>query len=662
VIFSVFLIPFIVFVCLFFFGGLLGFYGAVFSSVFFLTVSFFLSVLYFFLCLYGGFVFLVQVPINFFLVVGGFWEFYFDSLTLTMFFLVSFVSLMVNIYSSQYMETDPHVVRFFSMLLLFTFFMFFLVCASNLIQLFIGWEGVGLCSYLLVNFWFTRTQANKAALKAMLVNRVGDVSLLLLICLLYYIFQTVDFSLLFVLYPNYQFVKIFGLFYLTDFVGFLILLAAMGKSAQLFLHTWLPDAMEGPTPVSSLIHAATMVTAGIFLIIRFSYLLVFSKLTLFLIILIGVLTSFFSGLFAVVQNDIKKIVAYSTCSQLGFMMMSCGLMRFDIAIFHLFNHGFFKALLFLGCGAIIHALGDEQDIRKMGALFYFMPITYLCFVIGNLALVGFPYLSGFFSKEVILTVFFFKKDFYMFFLYIFSLIAVFFTSFYSFRLLFAVFFAGANGFFNVYKKAHEASGSILLVLLLLSFMSIFVGFFFRDIFVGAGSLFFSKSIYFSVFSYYFYSLFDFEFVSFFFKLLPLFFTFFGFFLCFFYMRVIYTYVFMYMGFNKSSFFSDVYLMFYRFLSYKGYYDLLYNRIFVGEVLYFSKNVTYKDLDKSLFEILGASGLSFFYNIFNRFYLFFFNSFLYNYLFFIIFGYILVFFYSVVYVEFCLLFFFLFYVF
>jgi len=335
------------------------------------------------------------------------WSFCFDSLTCTMLVIVTFISTLVHLYSTEYMDTDPHKARFMSYLCLFTFFMLILVTANNFIQMFVGWEGVGLSSYLLINFWFTRIQANKSAIKAMLVNRIGDFFLLLAIFTLYFLFNTLSYDVVFSLIPlavgfNLQ---IGGFsFPIIDLICIFIFLGAVGKSAQLGLHTWLPDAMEGPTPVSALIHAATMVTAGVFLISRCSYIFEFSPFVLNLICFLGSCTAFFAATTGLFQNDMKKVIAYSTCSQLGYMIFACGLSSYDVGIFHLSNHAFFKALLFLSAGSVIHAVGDEQDMRKLGGLKNLLPFSYAMTLIGSLALIGFPFLSGFFSKDIILEV------------------------------------------------------------------------------------------------------------------------------------------------------------------------------------------------------------------------------------------------------------------
>ena len=638
--FLILFFPLLNFFLLFLFGSLLGFYGSVFLIIFYFLLLLFLIIYFLIIIIKLNGIFILNFSINllFFNDLTT-WVFLFDGLSLIMLLLVCIVSFIVHIYSFQYMEYDLHVIRFFSLLSLFTFFMFLLIISSNLIQLFFGWEGVGLCSYLLINFWFTRIQANKSAMKAMFVNRLGDISLLFLICIIYYYFKSVDFFILyniFEFYVDYSVIFIFYKIKLLNIICFLILFAAMGKSAQLFLHVWLPDAMEGPTPVSALIHAATMVTVGIFFILRMSIFFEFSSISLFFMLIIGVLTAFFSGLFALVQYDLKKIVAYSTCSQLGFMLVSCGLSRYDVALFHLFNHGFFKALLFLSCGSVIHALQDEQDIRKMGGLLFFLPFTYLAFFIGNLALIGFPFLTGFFSKEVILIIFFLKKDLFILFSFFLILISTMLTVIYSYRLLFYIFFKYINGFFNCYKLVKESNNCIFLSLFILIIFSIFIGFLLNDLFIGFGSSFFFFNFFYNFENIYIY--YEYEFIFFFFKLLPLIFVLIGF-------IIIYYYYFFFkytLNFfiNKNNY----YFIFFNFFSYKGYFDFIYNYFIIKNVLNFSFFITFKIIDKNFFEIFGAFGIYFLLNKINKFFLFFFNSFLYNYLFFFIVSYFYFFFF------------------
>ena len=333
------------------------------------------------------------------------WAFLFDTLTVIMLIVVTSISLLVHIYSSEYMSEDPHLPRFMSYLSLFTFFMLILVTSDNFIQMFVGWEGVGFCSYLLINFWFTRLQANKAAIKAMLVNRVSDFLLVLGFLIIFINFNAIDYLTVFStidIFKDFTVIFLNIEFKIIDIICLLLLLGAMGKSAQIFLHVWLPDAMEGPTPVSALIHAATMVTAGVFLIIRCSPLFEESKFILEVTTVVGAMTAFFAGTVGLVQNDLKKIIAYSTCSQLGYMVFACGLSNYNLGIFHLYNHAFFKALLFLSAGSVIHAMVDEQDMRKKGGLIKVIPITYVMILIGSLALMGFPFLTGFYSKDILL--------------------------------------------------------------------------------------------------------------------------------------------------------------------------------------------------------------------------------------------------------------------
>jgi len=331
--------------------------------------------------------------------------FLFDTVSVTMIFVISTISFFVHLYSIIYMSHDPYICRFMSYLSLFTFFMLVLVTADNYLQLFVGWEGVGLCSYLLINFWYTRILANKASLKAMVMNRIADVFFILGIILLFLLFKTTDYILIFNLLPyiyddNMYFLNLF--IKKIDLIAFLLFIGSIGKSAQIGFHTWLPDAMEGPTPVSALLHAATMVTAGVFLVIRSSLIFEYSSKILVLLILFGTITALFSSMIATFQYDIKKIIAYSTCSQLGYMFFSCGLSNYNVAFFHLFNHAFFKSLLFLSAGVLIHSLFDEQDIRKMGNLANILNFVYLAILIGSLAILGFPFLSGFYSKDLIL--------------------------------------------------------------------------------------------------------------------------------------------------------------------------------------------------------------------------------------------------------------------
>jgi proton-translocating NADH-quinone oxidoreductase chain L len=414
----------------------------------------------------------------------------FDSLTCTMLLLILVISTAVHIYSLGYMAEDPYLTRFLGYLSLFTFFMIFLVTADNFLQMFIGWEGVGLCSYLLINFWHKRLLANKAAIKAMVINRMADIFFMFAIILIWLTFKTVDFVVVFELVPFMLQEKILFLgFWVAkiDLICFFLFIGAVGKSAQLGLHLWLPDAMEGPTPVSALLHAATMVTAGIFLLLRCSPMFEFSPKVLFFVALVGVLTAWFFSLIGAFQYDIKKIIAYSTCSQLGYMFFSCGISNYQLAIFHLFNHGFFKALLFLSAGSVIHALFGEQDIRRMGGLVNYLPFTFFCFLVGSLALAGFPFLTGFYSKDLILEL---SAGRYLVdgnFIFFLSSSAAFFTAFYSTRLIFFVFFHEPNYYRIFDEKIQENGWEMSAVLAVLCFLSIFAGYIFSEAFVGWGT-------------------------------------------------------------------------------------------------------------------------------------------------------------------------------
>lgn len=426
--------------------------------------------------------------------------FYYDSLTIIMLFTIVGISTLVHIYSIGYLEYDPYLIRFLFFLTFFTFCMLLLVTASNFLQMFLGWEGVGLCSYLLINFWYTRVLANKAALKAMIMNRISDVIFILGVVLLLLLFYNTDYNLVFDLinpYLNLGYNKIV-FFYLSlnmiDLICFFLFMGSVGKSAQLGLHTWLPDAMEGPTPVSSLLHAATMVTAGVFLILRCSILFELSTFIRTLVTLIGGMTALFAGLTAMQQFDIKKVIAYSTCSQLGYMFFSAGLSYYHIAIFHLFNHAFFKALLFLSAGSVIHALSDEQDMRKMSALSNILPFSYTAFWIGSLAIMGFPFLAGFYSKDLILEAAYSRFILEAPFIYFLGVFAALCTAIYSIRLLVYVFGGRSASWRTVISHSHESTSFMFFSIFVLSILALFVGYLGNDLFSGFGILIWSNSL------------------------------------------------------------------------------------------------------------------------------------------------------------------------
>lgn len=529
------------------------------------------------------------------------WGFLFDSLTATMLIVVTFISSLVHLYSIGYMAEDPHLPRFMSYLSLFTFFMLMLVTADNYVQMFLGWEGVGLASYLLINFWYTRIQANKAAMKAMIVNKIGDFGLSLGIALLFFCFQTFDFSIIFNLAPtvlNEKFI-FFGLE--TDkltLISLLLFVGAVGKSAQIGLHTWLPDAMEGPTPVSALIHAATMVTAGVFVILRSSPILEYSNISLFIISILGCLTAFMAATIGVVQNDLKKVIAYSTCSQLGYMIFACGLSNYTVSLFHLMNHAFFKALLFLSAGSVIHALADEQDMRKMGGLIKTIPVTYIMIVIGSLALMGFPFLTGFYSKDILLELAFGTYQFTGIFSYWLGTLSAFFTSFYSIRLIFLTFLKTNNSTNSIISNSHESGAVMLIPLIILSIGSMFVGFIAKDLFLGLGVDTWNNALFQEVNHI---SYFEAEFLPFYIKLIPFFFSLSGVFTALFLYNVYDNY------FSKLILYKKFYY-FYSFFIKKWYFDIIYNAFIVKSILYFGYNISFKLLDRGLFELLGPLGI------------------------------------------------------
>lgn len=530
------------------------------------------------------------------------WGFMFDSLTSVMCCVVTFVSFLVHLYSTEYMSHDPHLPRFMSYLSLFTFFMLILVTADNFVQMFVGWEGVGLCSYLLINFWFTRIQANKAAIKAMVVNRIGDFGLALGIFTIFVKFKAVDYATVFSMVPffsgdyvNFLNVRV----ELISLIGFLLLIGAMGKSAQLGLHTWLPDAMEGPTPVSALIHAATMVTAGVFLLARSSAIYEYTPFILNIITILGASTAFFAATVGLVQNDLKRVIAYSTCSQLGYMIFACGLSNYSVGVFHLMNHAFFKALLFLGAGSVIHAVSDEQDMRKMGALKKLVPFTYSMMVIGSLALIGFPFLTGFYSKDVILEVSYGKFNSSGHYSYLLGSCGAFLTAFYSTRLLHLTFLSKPNGYKSVICAAYDSSYSILISLATLSIPSIFIGYCTKDMIIGLGSDFWGNSIFILPENM---NLIDAEFIDHKFKILPVILSLSGatssFILYSFFNNILFNLKLSYIGKKLYNFFSK-----------KWFFDKVYNEYITQEFFKFSYNRSYKLIDRGIVEILGPMGLS-----------------------------------------------------
>src|SRR5213080_3509978 len=416
------------------------------------------------------------------------WSLRIDTLTAVMLVVVNTISSLVHLYSIGYMDEDPYRPRFFSYLSLFTFAMLMLVTADNLVQMFFGWEGVGLASYLLIGFWYHTPSANAAAIKAFIVNRVGDFGFLLGIFAIFMLIGSIDFETIFAGAPSVTGKTI-------DFLGWhadaltltclLLFMGAMGKSAQFLLHTWLPDAMEGPTPVSALIHAATMVTAGVFMVARLSPLFELAPDAQAVVMFFGATTAFFAATVGLVQNDIKRIVAYSTCSQLGYMFVAMGAGAYSVGMFHLFTHAFFKALLFLGSGSVIYAMHHEQDIRMMGGLKDKIPYTYWTMVIGTLALTGFPLTAGYFSKDAIIESAYVSHNPMALYAYVTTVVAAALTAFYSWRLI-LVTFHGSPHDHHHYEEARESPWVMLVPLGFLAMGSILAGFPFKELFAGHG--------------------------------------------------------------------------------------------------------------------------------------------------------------------------------
>ena len=533
------------------------------------------------------------------------WAFQFDSLTVSMLIPVLIVSSLVHVYSIGYMSHDPHPQRFFSYLSLFTFMMIILVTANSYLLMFVGWEGVGVCSYLLVSFWFTRIAANQSSISAFLTNRVGDCFLTIGMFAILWSFGNLDYSTVFSLAPfiNENIVTI---------IGICLLIGAMAKSSQIGLHVWLPMAMEGPTPVSALIHAATMVTAGVYLLMRSSPLIEYSSTVLLSCLWLGAITTVFSSLIGLAQQDIKKVIAYSTMSQLGLMVIAVGLSSYNVALFHLVNHAFYKALLFLGAGSVIHAVADNQDFRKYGGLISYLPLTYSVMAIASLSLVAFPFMTGFYSKDFILESAYGKFYFSGILVYYIATIGAMFTTLYSVKVLYLTFLTNPSGPIVNYKNntsipslwnkaiAKEDNIFMNLPLIILALFSIFFGYITKDIFIGLASAFFADN---SLFIHNLHEIMlDTEFaVTTIFKILPLIFTIsltvlaiitFEFF-----PKIIIYFKLSRLGYNIYGFFNQ-----------RGFIELIYNRYISGLLYYRFGGQTSKVLDKGSLELLGPYGL------------------------------------------------------
>ena len=523
------------------------------------------------------------------------WGFNFDSLTVAMLIPVLTISSLVHIYSIGYMSHDPHNQRFFSYLSLFTFMMIILVTANNFLLMFVGWEGVGICSYLLVSFWFTRIAANQSSMAAFLTNRVGDCLLTIGIFAILWSFGNIDYYTVFSLSPYFN-------ENIITIIGICLLIGAMAKSSQIGLHVWLPMAMEGPTPVSALIHAATMVTAGVYLLMRTSPLIEYSSTVLIICLWVGAMTTVFSSLIGLFQQDIKKVIAYSTMSQLGMMVIAVGLSSYNIALFHLVNHAFYKGLLFLGAGAVIHAVGDNQDFRKYGGLIGYLPLTYSVMLIASLSLVAIPFMTGFYSKDFIL-----ESAYGQFYLssvtiYFLATIGAMFTTLYSVKVLYLTFLTNPNGPLVNYKQehaAHEGDIFMSIPLILLAVFSIFFGYITKDVFLGLATGFFADN---SIFIHPIHEIMlDTEFaVPTVFKLLPLFFTLgltvISILLTEYLPKLLIKFKLTYLGYNIFGFYNQRFLV-----------ELFYNKYISSIVLKLGGQTT-KVMDKGSVELFGPYGL------------------------------------------------------
>jgi len=576
-----------------FFGRKVGVSGAQFITCLSVIVTTILAVIAFFEVGFNN----IPVSIELFRWIDSewfniLWGFEFDSLTVSMLIPVLIISSLVHIYSISYMSHDPHVQRFFSYLSLFTFMMIILVTANNYLLMFVGWEGVGVCSYLLVSFWFTRIAANQSSISAFLTNRVGDCFLTIGMFAILWSLGNLDYATVFSLAPyiNENVITI---------IGICLLIGAMAKSSQVGLHVWLPMAMEGPTPVSALIHAATMVTAGVYLLIRSSPLIEYSSTILLLCLWLGAITTVFSSLIGLFQQDIKKVIAYSTMSQLGMMVIAIGLSSYNVALFHLVNHAFYKGLLFLGAGAVIHAVADNQDFRKYGGLISFLPLTYSVILIASLSLVAFPFMTGFYSKDFILESAFGQYYFSSIAVYVIAVIGAIFTTLYSVKVLYLTFLTNPNGSMIYYKHAHEGDLFLSLPLVVLAVFSIFFGYITKDIFIGLGSSFFIDN---SIFIHPVHEIMlDTEFaVPVLFKLLPLAFTvsfsILALILSEYLPESLISFKFSKLGYNIFGFFNQRFLV-----------EMFYNKYITNLVLNLGGQTT-KVLDKGSIELLGPFGL------------------------------------------------------
>lgn len=519
------------------------------------------------------------------------WEFYFDQLTVSLGIAVLYCSSLIHVYTIDYLSSDPHNQRFFSYLSAFTGGMLILICGGNYFVMFVGWEAIGLVSYLLINYYYTRIQANKASMLAFTMNRTGDMLMSIGFFAIFAIFGSLNYSTIFTLVPYMNETSI-------SIIGLLLLGGALAKSANVPLHSWLPGSMEAPTPVSALLHAATLVTAGIYLLIRSSPILEYTPTTLLIITLIGATTAFFAGTCGLLQNDLKRIIAFSTISQLGYMMMAIGLSQYNVALMHTVNHAFFKALLFLGAGAVIHSFADQQDVRRMGGLIKFLPFIYSVMLVGSLSLLATPFLTGFYSKDLILELAFGQYSFSGMYAFILGSISAGITAFYSFRLISLVFITKPNGQKESYLNTHESNNTVIIPLLILALFSIFFGYVFSDLFVGVGSDFFANSLFIHPNNI---SIIEAEFsLNPIFKLLPSILTLTGVILA----------LFMYHFKNIINIFTlnSIGKNIYGFLNGKYYFDVIYNHFIIKQGFKLGYKIS-KEIDRGAIELLGPYGLA-----------------------------------------------------
>ena len=528
------------------------------------------------------------------------WSLRHDMLSAVMMIVITTVSAMVHIYSIGYMSHDNSKPRFMSYLSLFTFAMLMLVTSDNLIQLFFGWEGVGLASYLLIGFWYHKPSAHTAAMKAFIVNRVGDFGFILGIIAIYSVFGSLYFDEIFSDVEGLHKLSIVMLGFkinVIELIAILLFIGAMGKSAQIGLHTWLPDAMEGPTPVSALIHAATMVTAGVFLVCRMSPLLEFAPFALNVITIVGAMTAIFAATIGLTQFDIKRVIAYSTCSQLGYMFFAAGVSAYPASMFHLTTHAFFKALLFLGAGSVIHAMSDEQDMRKMGGIWKKIPITYALMWVGSLALAGIPFFAGYYSKDLILEAAWAASSNSGYFAFWLGCLAAFLTAFYSWRLLLLTFHGNFNSSKEVLDHVHESPFVMLIPLFVLALGAIFSGWYFYNDFVGynwkefwGNSIFISEKHKAFKLAHY---------VPLWVKYLPIFLAILG---------ILCAYLFYILNPNLPKILSKKFSLIYNLFFNKWYFDELYDYLFVKSFIKFG-NFFWKKGDEGTIDRFGPNGIS-----------------------------------------------------